>query len=256
MQDGAPVVTETSRLLPVLYRGMPAMLKVATAVEEARGSRQLAWWGGGGAAKVFEIEGEAVLLERASGPRSLVEMAQGGRDGEATSIILGVAAELHRERPSPPPDLVPLDAWFGSLFLAAGSNGGDLDLAARTARRLLASSEEAIPLHGDLHHWNVLDFDGDWRAIDPKGLVGERTFDLIQLLRNPDFATAAEPGRLERRVAQVACEAAVDRVRLLEWALAFAGLSAAWFIEDGDRPAADLAMIGKVSAMLGAGEGR
>ena len=227
------------------------MLKVATIAEEARGSRQLAWWGGAGAARVFELEGDAVLMERAYGRLSLVDMSRGRHDDEATSVIVKVAATLHRPVASPPPALVPLDEWFTSLFHAAPSAGSEFDLAARTARRLLATSKEVLPLHGDLHHWNVLDFAGEWRAIDPKGLVGERTFDLVHLLRNPDSATALIPGRLVRRVERVAREASVDRARLIEWALAFAGLSAAWTIEDGESPEQDLRLLRTLAVMLG-----
>lgn len=251
--EGAPITTHSSRLLPVLYRGVPAMLKVATIPEEARGSRQLAWWGGAGVAKVLELEGDTVLLVRASGPRSLVNMSRGDSDDEATSVIVKVAAVLHRPSAAPLPDLLPLNEWFASLFLAAPSAWSELAIAARTARRLLATSTEAIPLHGDLHHWNVLDFAGEWRAIDPKGPAGERTFDLVHLLRNPDCATALAPGRLTRRVEQVSREAAVDRVRLVEWALAFAGLSAAWTIEDGENPEGDLRLLRMFAGLLGAG---
>lgn len=227
------------------------MLKVATIAEEARGSRQLAWWNGAGAARVFELEGDAVLMERAYGRLSLVEMSLGEHDDEATSVIVKVAAALHRPVASTPPALVSLGEWFTSLFRAAPSAGRELELAASTARRLLATSAEVLPLHGDLHHWNVLDFAGEWRAIDPKGLVGERSFDLVHLLRNPDSATALAPGRLAGRVERVAREASVDRARLVEWALAFAGLSAAWAIEDGENPADDLRFLRTLAGLLG-----
>lgn len=234
----------------MIYRRVPAMLKVALIPEEARGSRQLAWWAGAGAARVLEIDGDAVLLERALGAQSLVNMARTGLDPEATSIIVAVAAMLHRPNSAPPPELVSLEEWFESLFAAAISSGGEFRVAAAMAERLLISTPEAIPLHGDLHHWNVLDFGGCWRAIDPKGLVGDRAFDLIHLLRNPDRQAALAPGRLRSRVDQVAQEAVVDRVRLLEWAVAFAGLSAAWATEDGESPQADLAMLRAASAIL------
>ena len=230
------------------------MLKIALIPEEERGSRQLAWWAGAGVARVLEIEGEAVLLERAVGGRSLVEMARHDRDDGATSIIAGVAAILQRPVTSPMPELVPLREWFRSLFDAAAARGGELRSAADTAERLLSSTSEMIPLHGDLHHWNVLDFGGSWRAIDPKGLVGDRTFDLIHLLRNPDPATALAPGRLRHRVSQVARETTVDKVRLLGWAAAFAGLSAAWHIEDGECPSADLAMLRAAGSLLEMGD--
>ena len=252
--DGSPLSTHSSELLPVIRQGAPAMLKVAKIEEEARGAQQLAWWAGVGAAHVFAVDSDAVLLERALDSRSLVEMARHGSDSKATSIILRVASELHRPIQVAPPELVPLEEWFRSLRLAA-PHRPELQVAASTAEWLLASSTEVIPLHGDLHHWNVLDFAGEWRAIDPKGLIGERTFDLVHLLRNPDGDVASGTRRLEQRIAQVAREAKVDRVRLLQWLMAFAGLSAAWSIEDGEEPVNDMAMLRATTGLLGIGSG-
>src|SRR5687768_15872986 len=82
--DGKPVVTHSSRLLPVRLGDMPAMLKIATIDEERRGAAQLAWWDGAGCARVLKREADAVLLERALGQGSLVEMAQRGEDAQAT----------------------------------------------------------------------------------------------------------------------------------------------------------------------------
>ncbi|MGC5204369.1 aminoglycoside phosphotransferase family protein, partial [Klebsiella pneumoniae] len=79
-----------------------------------------------------------------------------------------------------------------------------------------------------------------WLAIDPKGLSGERTFDFVNILRNPDGVVALAPGRLEHQAEVLAAAASVDRRRLLDWTLAFAGLSAAWHIIDGEAADFDL----------------
>ena len=98
-------------------------------------------------------------------------------------------------------------------------------------------------MHGDLHHDNVLDFGArGWLAIDPKRLVGERGFDFANIFCNPNFAAATAPGRLARQAAIVADATRLDRKRLLQWVLAYAGLSAAWILDDGDDAALDLAV--------------
>jgi hypothetical protein len=56
------------------------------------------WWNGQGAARVFAVDGRALLLERATGPRSLLAMSQTGRDIEATRTICSVVASLHAPR--------------------------------------------------------------------------------------------------------------------------------------------------------------
>jgi streptomycin 6-kinase len=42
----------------------------------------------------------------------------------------------------------------------------------------------------------------------------------------------------------------LDRVRFLKWVLAFAGLSAAWILADGDEPDLDLAVAALAAAEL------
>jgi streptomycin 6-kinase len=102
-----------------------------------------------------------------------------------------------------------------------------------------------VVLHGDIHHGNVLDFGvRGWLAIDPKHVVGERGFDYANLFCNPELATVRAPGRLTRQLEVVAEAAGLERERLLQWIVAYAGLSAAWFLEDDDAESAlgDLAV--------------
>lgn len=118
--------------------------------------------------------------------------------------------------------------------MAAAQEGGLYALSLQTAEALLADPQEEVVLHGDMHHDNVLDFGArGWLAIDPKRVRGERGFDYANLICNPDLPSAGDPERLQRQVEVIAEAAGLDRRRLLQWVLAFAGLSAAWFLEDG-----------------------
>ncbi|HEX2207648.1 MAG TPA: aminoglycoside phosphotransferase family protein, partial [Longimicrobium sp.] len=120
--DGEPLVTHGSVLLPVRRDGVPLMLKVTREAEERAGAALMVWWEGNGAARVLEHDGEALLVERAVGSRSLVAMARGGEDDEASRILCAAAARLHAPRGSPrPPALVPLDRWFRALEPAAAA---------------------------------------------------------------------------------------------------------------------------------------
>ncbi len=124
--------------------------------------------------------------------------------------------------------------------------------AAATARALLAEPRQVVPLHGDLHHGNVLDGGPrGWLAIDPKRLRGERAFDFANIFCNPDLETAAAPGRLARQAAVVAAAAGLERARLLRWVLAYAGLSAAWTLSDDEHPEIALAVAEIAAAALG-----
>ncbi|MGO3125675.1 MAG: aminoglycoside phosphotransferase family protein [Advenella sp.] len=237
VQDGTPIATPGSSLLPVKMNNAMAMLKIARDEHEIRGGKVLQWWDGNGAARVFARNANALVLERAQGKQSLMQMALHGQDDNASRIACDTVAQLHAYARRIPgqPELVLLQLWFADLFAAARSNPV-LQQCANAAQRLLADPEEITVLHGDIHHDNILDFaDRGWLAIDPKGLLGERGFDYANLIVNPDLPTVTDPVRFARQVQVVSQAASLDRHRLLCWVLAFAGLSAVWFIQDASE---------------------
>ncbi|MFL1504950.1 aminoglycoside phosphotransferase family protein [Pseudomonas sp. O64] len=241
--DGDPVVTPGSHLLPVRWQGRPAMLKMAHTAEEQLGGRLMSWWAGEGAAQVYAHDDTVLLMERAIGPGSLMRMALNGQDDQASQIACATVARLHASRPSPPPGLVPLQTRFQSLWTAADDNGGVLRDCAAMARALLAAPQDVVVLHGDIHHDNILDFGArGWLAIDPKRVIGERGYDYANLICNPDLPTCHDPLRFTRQVEVIAQAANLARPRLLQWVLAHAGLSAAWFLEDGERQRAAIGL--------------
>ena len=190
-------------------------------------------------------------MERAVGNLSLANMAKNNQDDEATRIICSVVAKLHRvKHKTPALSLMPLSSWFNALHSAALQHGGVFRQAADTASELLKNPQEPSILHGDVHHGNILDFgERGWLAIDPKGLWGERGFDYANIFCNPDERIATKPGRLSQQASIVAKAAGLDRTRLIQWIFAYAGLSAAWHIEDGSSP--DIAIgVAKVAWSL------
>ncbi|MCR6475014.1 APH(6) family putative aminoglycoside O-phosphotransferase [Variovorax sp. ZS18.2.2] len=253
--DGEPFTSLSGSLLPVRRHGVAAMLKVSPEAEEQAGSLLMAWWDGDGAAPVLAHDGEALLMVRAQGRSSLTQMARNGHDDEATRILCAAAARLHAPRTRPLPALVPLAQWFEALWSGAAQHGGIFVHCERTARELLAAPREAAVLHGDIHHGNVLDFGpSGWLAIDPKGLLGERGFDHANIFCNPDGDTALAPGRFARRIEIVAEASGIERRRLLQWVLAWTGLSAVWMLEDDDEPGSTLEVAKLAASALGLGD--
>ncbi|QRM35124.1 aminoglycoside phosphotransferase family protein [Microvirga sp. VF16] len=252
---GSPIVTHTSQLLPVVYDGLPAMLKVTEDAEEKHGHLLMQWWAGDGAARVLAHAEGAILLERATGPGSLVSLAE-GRDEDATRIICDVARQLHAPRGAPPSRLVPLSTWFEPLAPTAQAHGGILVPAAAAVAELLASQREITPLHADLHHENILDFEErGWLAIDPKRVIGERTFEYTILFCDPDLGLphlqiARRPEIFAQRLKVVSEAAALETRRLLLWILAWAGLSAAWQLGDDLDPGIELQVAEMALAAL------
>lgn len=237
--DGEEIITSGARLLPVRQGNAPAMLKIAVADEEKAGIALMQWWKGKGAVTILAADGEAVLMERATGRRSLSQMAHAGEDMEATRIICDVVKKLHGSSAEPPLKLMPLGQRFRELQPASRKYGGFLQTGWWFARDLLAEQREVQVLHGDIHHGNILDFGPrGWLAIDPKGGLGERYFDYANIFTNPDLATgkplvATVPENFRRRLGVVVAEAGLERNRLLRWIVAWCALSAAWFLNDG-----------------------
>ncbi len=239
---GQPIVTSGSRLLPVVRGAEPAMLKLPMGEHERLGYLPLQYWNGDGAARLLAHtgNGDAMLIERATGARSLSAMARGGADDEATAILCDAIAALQKPHGPAPAGLIPLETWFEDLFPMAQRHGGILARAAAAATEMLASQREIMPLHADLHHDNVLDFgERGWLAIDPKCVIGDRAFEYTILFCDPDLAdpeppVATLPGCFERRLEIVLAKSGLERRRLLMWILAWCGLSAAWFLAEDD----------------------
>ncbi|HEV7305871.1 aminoglycoside phosphotransferase family protein [Ensifer sp.] len=253
--DGELIVTPSSHLFPVRYDNQLAMLKVARDAEEKYGRLPMLYWNGQGAAKVYHSDGDAILMERTDSRHNLFHMAMTGSDEEVTRIICRAVAELHAPRATAVPNhLVPLDKWFASLETAAPAQGGLFAQALQAAKALLADPEPPVVLHGDVHHANILDFGArGWLAIDPKRVFGDRGYDYANLFCNPELPLVTAPGRLQRHLPIVARETGLAPRRILNWVLAYAGLSAAWFLEDGDDAGvkSDLKMAEIAIAELG-----
>ena len=236
-EDGAPFTSYSGFLQPVLQGDIKCMLKIARRGKDRRANELMVWWNGVGAAKVLLHDPIALLMERASDNSSLIEMAKNGQDDEATDILCRIVARLHSHPPPPPANLIPLTTWFKELQPAAANYGGMFTECSRIADSLLRDQEDIVALHGDIHHGNVLDFGRrGWLAIDPKGLIGERGFDYANIFCNPDAGMATQPGRLIKQAANITKAAGLDLTRLLQWSAAWAGLSAAWSISDGEDP--------------------
>lgn len=239
-RDGAAIETPHARLWPVLTpAGVPAMLKVSDEPEEQNAHRLLRWWDGDGAARLLAHEGPAILIERAAGD-SLRQRSINGEDDTCTTLLCQVLQRLHRPRSTAPSDLVCLRTWFADLLQPRAALPPLLEQCRSLALVLLQDEQEIRPLHGDLHHDNVLDFGArGWLAIDPKRLIGDRAFDYTTLFSNPDLCgpgihVATRPERFAARLEQVGALSGIERRRLLRWIAASMGLSAVWFRDDGD----------------------
>jgi streptomycin 6-kinase len=160
-------------------------------------------------------------------------------DEQATSIAGQVMRQLWRPVPEGHPFPTVANWAAGLKRLRDQFEGATgpfpaplVEQAERLFDELIGSMGEPVLLHGDLHHDNILAAGRQpWLALDPKGIVGEREYEIGALLRNPDERFFTRP-ILARRVDQLAEELGFDRQRLLGWGMAQAVLSAWWGVED------------------------
>jgi streptomycin 6-kinase len=215
------------------------ILKPAASLEEGRGARLMQWYGGEGAATVFDIHGDTIFMEWLDGG-TLGDPVRAGHDDEGTIAIATVVANLHRRRTDMPEGLEPLRDRFQVLFDTDVRSWPHTarDLYARAsgiARKMFDRPTAQVPLHGDIHHDNILSSDRGWLAIDPKGLVGDPTYEVANVFINPKGAAhlATDPRRIAVRADILAERLGYGRKHMLGWAAAHAALSAAWELAEG-----------------------
>jgi streptomycin 6-kinase len=249
--------TPTSHIYTVMHGGETVILKLLTpyGVEERIGALALRYFDGRGAVRLLCHDDDAHLLEYAAGDE-LVMLVERGDDEQATRIIAQVIKQLHSVPQETPRDgLHRLDRWFQELFTkaAADKQAGFESIFVRgasLAERLLADPREVRVLHGDIHHRNIRQSSRGWLAFDPKGLVGERTYDCANTLCNPFpwTETVHNETRLLTNAAILADELEIDLPRLLEFTYAYTCLSASWSLSGGEED--DVPWALKIAALI------
>ncbi|MER8913766.1 3'-kinase [Mesorhizobium sp. M0761] len=223
--------------------GSPAIVKALKPFDdvedELRGEHYLAWRRGEGAVRLLGRDGHRMLLEYA-GDTLLSDVLAKEGDNPATAIAAELMGRLFSPTRHPaPPDLQPLRTRFASLFKKAGADrdAGEHSLyieAAEIADRLLDAPHAVKPLHGDLHHDNILRGARGWLAIDPKGVLGDPGFDAANLFYNPlgRDDLCLDPERIAHMAEIFARTLGQTPAAILDHAIAYGCLSAAWHHED------------------------
>jgi len=242
--------TRTSKLCKVIRgeTGQPAVLKYLKEegrADEAMGAHLLEYYGGQGAVNIYRYDDQAQLLEYADSHDLLYAMNHHSvSDEAATQIIADVVRELHAPRSTPVPDgLVPLRERFSELYQRASSNRHSglttvFTRAATLADHLLATQVQQIPLHGDLHHENIVkSSQRGWLAIDPKGLIGDPAYDVANIFCNPDMPDTIplDQGRMIRLADHFAGTLNLSAPRILQFAAVHAALSASWSLSENHQ---------------------
>ncbi|QPC93515.1 aminoglycoside phosphotransferase family protein [Mesorhizobium sp. INR15] len=240
--------TFSSRIWKVLLAdGSPAIVKALKPFDdvedELRGEHYLAWRRGEGAVRLLGRDGHSMLLEYA-GDKLLSDVLHRQGDDAATGIAAEVMARLFSPSRHPfPPDLQPLRDRFVSLFKKAradrdaGENSPYVE-AADIAERRLSNPHEIKPLHGDLHHENILHGPRGWLAIDPKGVLGDPGFDAANMFFNAPGRDelCSDPERIAHMAEVFAGTLGQTPAAILDHAIAWGCLSSSWHHEDKNEP--------------------
>jgi len=229
--------TMTSHIYTVTHESETVILKLLSSSEmdEQRGALALRYFDGNGAVRLLRYDDGAQLMEYAAGDE-LVTLVERGEDENATRIIARVIKQLHSvPQDAPYNGMLMLDRWFGALLkkAAADKQVGIESIYVRSAslaERLLADQREIRVLHGDLQHYNIRNTPRGWLAFDPKGVVGERTYDCANTLCNPGMPELVHnETRLLNNAAILADTLALELGRVLAFTYIYACLNASWW---------------------------
>ena len=271
--EGELVETGSSWLVPArcedgAFDTAAAMLKVAKPDSDERpGMALLQWWGGEGAVRVLRRDGDAILMPRLDQHPALGNLDDFD-DARAFDILVTTTDRLHRQarralgagegRPLPA-GLIPLVDVRRHVFGLPLAQGERLARWRAFAAGFDLEGPAPLPLHGDIHHGNLLhdpghdpghnpkqrDSSGGWVVIDPKGYVGHPGYDFANLFFNPidQPGRVADPARMLRLAETIAAVsgsggAGGDRDsgvqspgEALDFAYLYGGFSVSWGVD-------------------------
>ena len=189
----------------------------------------------------------AILIEEARPGTSIQELTLNGRDKEAVLIASQVIKRLQAPSKEGMSQFHPfrtVDDWadgFQRIKAAFGGTTGPfdsqlVDRAEREYRQMSATTAKRVLLHGDLHHGNILSAAREpWLAIDPKGILGDPSYEVGAFIRNPMPDLMAFPNvkdMLHDRIDLFSETLRFERKRVWAWSFSQTVLAAWWLFED------------------------
>lgn len=221
--DGAPMHGYLGVVIPVLRGNEACVLKVSW-LDESNADEALALtaWNGVGAVRLLAVEPAlgAMLLERLDHRRALHDLP--------VDEALAVAGRLLRRL------AIPAKVNLRAMSTLAGEIAHSLPerwerFGQPMSRHLLEQACNLALRHGatvgnflvnyDLHYDNILASQREpWLAIDPKVVIGDPEFGIMQLFMNR-LEEIEATGGLDRHFAIVVAAAELDETLAREWTL-------------------------------------
>ncbi|MDQ5890724.1 MAG: streptomycin 6-kinase [Candidatus Dependentiae bacterium] len=207
----------------------------ANARSLAQEARALRAFEGYGTVQLLAQEAHALLLQCADPGQSLCSLFP-EKDHASILITAACMKQLHT---------APLDPHFKTLADRVAILAHEwavpehlLKKARMLTKELLDTTPPAVMLHGDLHHSNIVRNNDAWLVIDPKGLIGDPTYEAAAFIVNPKPQLIREPmiekilvDRIELFAQKLHCE----KARIASWAYVHTILAWIWALEDGQN---------------------
>lgn len=190
---------------------------------------------GQGAAEIFQTGKNAFLMEYLDG-HTLGELTRQGNDQEAAHKLVETANQLHKVQFDQNYPWPKLEDWVAELMeLERGAiwtddNWRHIEMSRHLAQELVSAQKDIRVLHGDLHHDNIIKGARGFCAIDAKGVIGEKAYELANAVCNPIGAEElmVSRGRIEFLLTLWCEEFNLERARFLQWIIAQRGMSISW----------------------------
>lgn len=190
--------------------------------------------GFGGVKLIAEDQG-LLLLEQAI-PGTSLKSYFPNKESKAIEISCNVMKTLHK---APIPDdhpFVHIKDWLSALDKEWDIPADKLEKARELRTHLLQTAGPDVLLHGDLHHANILKNASEWTVIDPKGVIGEQSYEAAVFICNPIPDLLKHKSALQiihKRINAFATSLRVSPDRIRDWCFVQAILSWIWALEDG-----------------------
>ena len=159
-------------------------------------------------------------------------------DARATSIAAEIIKKLHKANVAiPTKPFKTVNHWLELLgtFQSNKIPHYLFQKAQKLSKELLNSEQKQYVLHGDLHHDNVLQYDDQWIAIDPKGVIGPLEYEFGRFIMNPipDLLKQKNVKEIINNRVNIFSEIfVIEKQRLIDWVFVQAILSACWTEEN------------------------
>lgn len=213
----------------------PIILKLGLDIDGfKREAAALMAFSGFGVVQVL-IENNGLLLLECAVPGVSLKSHFPENDDEAINITANVIKRLHKA-PIPRTHAFPhIKDWLAALDKDWNIPAEYLQKARRLRDNLLKTSAKQVLLHGDLHHDNILQNGDDWAVIDPKGVIGEPTYEVAAFIRNPTPELLTRDNALSlinHRITRFAEFLELSERRIIDWCFVQAVLAWVWAEED------------------------